>query len=76
MNLYCVYPRHDEWVCYVFAETRNQAKSFLAGHFHSDHEYCDFNVRTIKKDVGGSHEVCEVDCERLALLGVKYEEVE
>ena len=75
MNLYCVYPRNDYYVCYVFAETRNKAKASLVGYFY-DEEYIDFNAVCIKKNVGGIAEVCDIDCKRLADLGIEYLEYE
>lgn len=74
INLYLVYPRSDEWCCYIFAESRNKAKYMIVGHFsHYDgSEYIDYNAVTIKKDVGGSPEVCDLDCDRLKAIGIEY----
>jgi hypothetical protein len=67
-----VYPRNDEWCCFVFAETRNKARARLVGHFDNNHEYIDFGARCVKKNVGGEPEVCDTDCARLESLGFKY----
>ena len=72
MNLYKVYPFGDEWCCYVFAETRNKAKTMLVHYFTNDDEYIDYGCKTVKKNVGGEPEVCDGDCERLVVCGVKY----
>ena len=74
MNLYIVFPRDlgEDWVCYVFAETRNTARAMLVGFFDNSHKYVHFNARLVQKDVGGPAEVCYEDCERLAALGVEY----
>lgn len=73
MNLYKVYPLKDEWCCYVFAETRNKAKTMLVHYFTSDDEYIDYGCRTIKTDVHGDSEVCDENCDRLAALDVHYD---
>lgn len=73
MNLYAVYPLVDNsWCCYVFAESRNKAKSYMVHNFTNDDEYIDYGCQTILKDVGGEPEVCETDCKRLLDLGVTY----
>jgi hypothetical protein len=73
MNLYMVYPRGDDWCCYIFAETRNKAKMMLLHYFTYDDEYIDYGCRTIKKDVGGESEVCDEDCERLKMYDIEYD---
>ena len=74
MNLYAINPRYEEWCCYVFAKTGNKAKAMLVGYFtyEVDDEYLDYRYWTVKKNVDGLAEVCDVDCERLKKLGVEY----
>jgi hypothetical protein len=72
MNLYFVYPYNDEWCCYVFAETRNKAKTMILHYFTDDDYYIDYGCRIIYKNVDGISEVCDEDCERLKLYGIKY----
>jgi|GEM_PF-4545407 len=72
MSLYCVYPRNGDWCCFVFAETRNRARALLVGYFDDEDGYIDFGARCVKKGVNGSEEICDVDCGRLASLGVQY----
>ena len=49
MNLYCVFDDQYEWCCFVFANTRNQAKSLWANAF--DQEYTSARCKTLKRDV-------------------------
>ena len=67
-----VYPLKDEWCCFVFAESRNKAKMAITNYFTNDDFYIDYGCKTIKKDVGGESEVCDMDCDRLATLDCKY----
>ena len=67
-----VYPRHEEWCCYVYADTRNKARAMLVGYFNNELEYTDFNAVAIRKDVGGESGIYDRDCERLANQGIYY----
>lgn len=73
MNLYKVMPITYDWCCYIFAETRNKAKSMLVGHFDDDNKYIDFRCETIKKNVDGNSQICDVDCNRLKNLKITYD---
>jgi len=76
MNLYAVYPRRGDWCCYVFAETQNKARARVVGYFDSEDEYIDFGAKLVRKDVGGIAQVCDENCKRLELLGVRYRDEE
>ena len=72
MNLYVVFPRQDNWDCYVFSETANKAKAKMVNYFSDDEAYIDFRCKILRKDVGGNSEICEIDCQRLADLEIRY----
>ncbi len=52
MNLYIVSPYHKDWCCFVFARSRNRAKSLVAGYLRGDYEieYIDLRSRTGAKN--------------------------
>lgn len=78
MNLYNVSTDFTQYSCFVFANTRNEARTMMVDYFW-DEPYIELKARLIKKDVDGDYEVCDVDCDRLAKLGIKYlteEEIE
>ena len=53
VNLYWVQVGYEEfsWGYFVFATSRNRAKSICVHHFHEEEEYIDFRTRTLKKNV-------------------------
>ena len=44
----------------------------MVGFFSEWDDYKDFRCKTVAKDVGGEPQVCDIDCERLSSLGVRY----
>lgn len=77
VNLYSVV-LGDQWGYFVFAKSRNRARSLCVHHF-AEEEYLDLSAYLLKKDVGGKTDVC-VDCEedegykRVLELGFGYRE--
>lgn len=62
VNLYFVHQEYAEYGCFVFASTRNKAKSLCVNHFTDDESYIDMRSRTMAKNVGGRNNVV-VDCQ-------------
>ena len=60
MNLYRVCDKHYEWGCFVFAQSRNQAKYLVADSFGED--YINMRCKTLKRGVNIDHYLV-VDCE-------------
>ncbi len=74
MNLYLVYPKTEEFGCYVFANGHGQAKSLVYKYFHRDTDFIDHRIKSIKRNVSGYEEVCDDDCKRLEDIGIKYQD--
>ena len=62
MNLYWVCD-NNEYGAYVFAETRNRARSMMVGHFY-DEEYIYLKAYLKKRDVGGEEAIVDDDTDK------------
>lgn len=60
MNLYNVMDKNYDWGCFVFAPTRNKAKTIVSKHF--DQEYIDLRSTLLKRSVSNPSYCLVVDC--------------
>lgn len=76
----CYFATVYDWCTYVIAQSRSKAKMMFADHWGRDvGEYIDVRARKVKPAVGFAAQVCDVQCQELNTLGVRYlteEEVE
>jgi hypothetical protein len=79
MNLYKVQNGDEECCVFVFAKSRGRAKVLFSEYFegwgwgaHKNDLFLAARTKLMSKDVGGSEEVCDEDCRRLAALGICF----